>query len=87
MRTFRHAVALDERRVKFQANLWNRPDSEEQKLGLHPSPVVTLDLPNAHAKKKHTKDRPLQAMEREYSEEQSIPTDVEEVWLPTSHSI
>lgn len=35
VRTFRHAVALDERRAKFKANLWNRPNDEEVKLGLH----------------------------------------------------
>ncbi|KAG2009454.1 hypothetical protein CC2G_012391 [Coprinopsis cinerea AmutBmut pab1-1] len=33
VRTFRHAVALDERRAKFKANLWNRPTREEEKLG------------------------------------------------------
>ena len=32
VRTFRHAVALDERRAKFKANLWNRPDADELKL-------------------------------------------------------
>jgi len=35
VRTFRHAVALDERRAKFKANLWNRPNDQEVKLGLH----------------------------------------------------
>ncbi|TFK65485.1 hypothetical protein BDN72DRAFT_773295 [Pluteus cervinus] len=34
VKTFRHAVSLDERRAKFKANLWNRPDQREQKLGL-----------------------------------------------------
>lgn len=34
IRTFRHAVSLDERRVKFKANLWNRPTDQEKKLGL-----------------------------------------------------
>ena len=33
VRTFRHAVALDERRAKFKANLWNRPNAEETRLG------------------------------------------------------
>ncbi|KAL0063363.1 hypothetical protein AAF712_009758 [Marasmius tenuissimus] len=33
--TFRHAVSLDERRAKFKANLWNRPNEEEAKLGIH----------------------------------------------------
>ncbi|CAA7270706.1 unnamed protein product [Cyclocybe aegerita] len=34
VKTFRHAVALDERRAKFKANLWNRPTHEEARLGL-----------------------------------------------------
>ena len=34
IRTFRHAVSLDERRVKFKANLWNRPNDKEKTLGL-----------------------------------------------------
>jgi hypothetical protein len=33
VRTFRHAVALDEHRVKFKANLWNRPNAAEVVLG------------------------------------------------------
>lgn len=33
VRTFRHAVSLDERRAKFKANLWNRPTAFEAKLG------------------------------------------------------
>lgn len=33
VRTFRHAVSLDERRAKFKANLWNRPTAEETQLG------------------------------------------------------
>lgn len=35
VRTFRHAVSLDERRAKFKANLWNRPTEDEKKLGIH----------------------------------------------------
>ena len=34
VRTFRHAVSLDERRAKFKANLWNRPDARERQLGV-----------------------------------------------------
>ncbi|KAK0202279.1 hypothetical protein DFS33DRAFT_1066708 [Desarmillaria ectypa] len=33
LRTFRHAVSLDERRAKFKANLWNRPSVSELLLG------------------------------------------------------
>lgn len=29
VRTFRHALSLDERRAKFKANLWNRPTDSE----------------------------------------------------------
>lgn len=35
VRTFRHAVSLDERRAKFKANLWNRPTAQEAKLGIN----------------------------------------------------
>ncbi|RXW17940.1 hypothetical protein EST38_g7911 [Candolleomyces aberdarensis] len=35
IKTYRHAVSLDERRAKFQVNLWNKPSDEEAKLGLH----------------------------------------------------
>ncbi|KAG8792947.1 hypothetical protein FRC12_004392 [Ceratobasidium sp. 428] len=33
IRVFRHAVALDERRAKFKANLWGRATETEEKLG------------------------------------------------------
>jgi hypothetical protein len=38
VRTFRHAVSLDERRAKFRANLWNVPSDQEKKLGLPERP-------------------------------------------------
>lgn len=41
VKTFRHAVALDERRAKFKANLWNRPTEAEKHLGL-PEPRNAL---------------------------------------------
>ncbi|KAF8215371.1 hypothetical protein K438DRAFT_1801131 [Mycena galopus ATCC 62051] len=40
VRTFRHAVSLDERRAKFKANLWNVPTDKEKKLGTHTPPVA-----------------------------------------------
>jgi uncharacterized protein (DUF2235 family) len=33
IKTFRHAVSLDEHRAKFKANLWNCPTEQEAKLG------------------------------------------------------
>jgi len=38
--TFRHALALDERRAKFEANLWNRPLKEEELLGISEQKLV-----------------------------------------------
>ncbi len=40
VRTFRHAVSLDERRAKFKANLWNRPTAEEAQLGVKLGPEL-----------------------------------------------
>lgn len=36
LKTFRHAVSLDERRAKFKANLYNRPTKKELALGTKP---------------------------------------------------
>ncbi|KAF7290730.1 DUF2235 domain-containing protein [Mycena indigotica] len=33
VKTFRHAMALDERRVKFKVNMWNRPTTDEVRIG------------------------------------------------------
>ncbi|RXW17941.1 hypothetical protein EST38_g7910 [Candolleomyces aberdarensis] len=35
IKTFRHAVSLDERRAKFQVNLWNEPEPEDAELGIY----------------------------------------------------
>ena len=47
MRTFRHAVSLDERRAKFKANLWNRPNAEETKLGSNAKSTTTATATRA----------------------------------------
>ncbi|KAK0445919.1 hypothetical protein EV421DRAFT_1734551 [Armillaria borealis] len=39
IRTFRHAVSLDEHRAKFKANLWNWPSARELKLSTTSSPL------------------------------------------------
>ncbi|KAF7289945.1 hypothetical protein MIND_01369700 [Mycena indigotica] len=44
VRTFRHAVSIDERRAKFKSNLWNWPSDTEKKLGTHNSPPQTPRL-------------------------------------------
>lgn len=40
VRTFRHALSLDERRAKFKANLWNRPTEKEENLGVQASSIT-----------------------------------------------
>ncbi len=46
IRTFRHAVSLDERRVRFKQNIWNRPTEEEENLGLNVNPSQSQDSQN-----------------------------------------
>lgn len=36
IKTFRHAISLDERRAKFKANLFNKPQKFEASLGTQP---------------------------------------------------
>ena len=45
VRTFRHAVSLDERRAKFKANLWNRPNKDEINLGFHEVEIMGPNVP------------------------------------------
>ncbi|KAK1235171.1 hypothetical protein PQX77_001610 [Marasmius sp. AFHP31] len=93
VRTFRHAVSLDERRAKFKANLWNRPTENEAKLGLQ-------HKDHSHAEGEHCEEsepagksgtghkRPgnsLKAMERRFSSVRATPTNIEEVWFAGCH--
>ncbi|KAJ7708658.1 hypothetical protein B0H17DRAFT_1030373 [Mycena rosella] len=55
VRTFRHAVSLDERRAKFKANLWNFPSDQEKKLGTHAPPTPP---PTPPPKRGYTSPRP-----------------------------
>ena len=76
VRTFRHAISLDERRAKFKTNLWNIPtpakpagDEEDQtgknRLKAHHGSNDDLDM--------------LIELEKKYSDPTSAETDVEEV--------
>ncbi|KAJ7785468.1 hypothetical protein B0H14DRAFT_3584296 [Mycena olivaceomarginata] len=79
VRTFRHAVSLDERRAKFKPNLWNRPNEKEQTLSIsdqkapHPKP--------AH----HAKKMSQHQLEQKYARDRSQPTDIDEVWFTGCH--
>ncbi|KAF9461525.1 hypothetical protein BDZ94DRAFT_1290707 [Collybia nuda] len=94
VKTFRHAVALDERRAKFKANLWNRPSAKEAKLGIKgQQPDVTDDANGESSPKQNSNKKPkkpkktgtLKAMERQFSDQAERPTDIEEVWFSGCH--
>ncbi|KAL0577577.1 hypothetical protein V5O48_004409 [Marasmius crinis-equi] len=96
VRTFRHAVSLDERRAKFKANLWNRPTDREGKLGLahkdhHHAPGQHCDEPineealNAATQKSGRRVNKLLTLERRFSKDRSLATDIEEVWFAGCH--
>ncbi|KAF8650269.1 hypothetical protein AX16_005323 [Volvariella volvacea WC 439] len=70
---FRHAIALDEHRVRFTPNFWNRPSAEERMMGAPSGP-------NQKARKRTMKD-----YERQYTGNVLHFTDVEEVWFAGCH--
>ena len=75
VRTFRHAVSLDERRAKFKANLWNRPKEDEKTLSVTDQHV---ELIKQKAGSHPSKSR-LLALERQYGVKRLKDTDIEEV--------
>ncbi|KAF9257707.1 hypothetical protein L218DRAFT_1016003 [Marasmius fiardii PR-910] len=90
VRTFRHAVSLDERRAKFKANLWNRPNEEEAKLGVATKGVTPAEVVNARAngsKKENNKTHhPTErSFEMKFSKDRNLPTDIDEVWFAGCH--
>jgi hypothetical protein len=73
---FRHAIALDEHRVRFRPNFWNRPTYEELqrelKHGAMPRP-------------KQRREKSLRDLEQLYAHGGDHFTDVEEVWFSGCH--
>ncbi|KAJ6570566.1 hypothetical protein DFH09DRAFT_1277652 [Mycena vulgaris] len=77
VRTFRHAVSLDETRIRFQPNLWNGRKDKARAL----SPDQESSRP------KHLHPHTSQnLMEHMYARDPTQPTDVEEVWFAGCHS-
>ncbi|KAG6878487.1 hypothetical protein C0992_008001 [Termitomyces sp. T32_za158] len=72
---FRHALALDEHRVRFKPNFWNRPTPHEVQLG-----VKKGQMPRPKPKRQTTRD-----FEKAYSHGGEQVTDVEEVWFAGCH--
>ncbi|KAG2009453.1 hypothetical protein CC2G_012389 [Coprinopsis cinerea AmutBmut pab1-1] len=83
VRTFRHAIALDERRAKFKANTWARLGYEEAHLSITDQKIEKREK---RAQKKAQMDNPSGiALENRWSIHRPSPTDVEEVWFAGCH--
>ncbi|KAF9055647.1 hypothetical protein BJ165DRAFT_1412195 [Panaeolus papilionaceus] len=76
---FRHAIALDEHRVRFKPNFFNRPTPEEIALGLKWG-----EHREKLAQKPHRR-KTLRELERQYTHDGRHVTDVEEVWFTGCH--
>ncbi|KAL1692124.1 hypothetical protein GGG16DRAFT_52174 [Schizophyllum commune] len=86
VRYFRHALALDERRVRFQPNFWIRSHPTVHALGVQPG-----EMPRSRPAPKSTKSKlSLRDKERTYDAEAGAAaaaqhTDVLEVWFAGCH--
>uniref|UniRef100_D8QL12 T6SS Phospholipase effector Tle1-like catalytic domain-containing protein n=1 Tax=Schizophyllum commune (strain H4-8 / FGSC 9210) TaxID=578458 RepID=D8QL12_SCHCM len=86
VRYFRHALALDERRVRFQPNFWIRSHPAQHALGVQPG-----EMPRSRPEPKSTKTKlSLREKERTYDAEAGLSaaaqhTDVLEVWFAGCH--
>ncbi|PBK90899.1 hypothetical protein ARMGADRAFT_994888 [Armillaria gallica] len=87
IRTFRHALSLDEHRAKFKANLWNVPTARDLKLSApKPSPWSSRkNTIDSRIKWYPDNDKLLEKMEELHSSPSAQPTDVEEVWFAGCH--
>jgi len=79
VKAFRHALALDEHRVRFKPNFFNRPTREEISLGLKWG-----ELPKKVDDKPHRR-KTLRELERQYTRGGNHETDVKEVWFSGCH--
>ena len=79
VKAFRHALALDEHRVRFKPNFFNRPTQEEISLGLKWG-----EAPRKVDHKPH-RGKTLRELERQYAHGGKHETDVKEVWFAGCH--
>ncbi|GJJ14135.1 hypothetical protein Clacol_008393 [Clathrus columnatus] len=90
--TFRHAIALDERRAKFKANLFNRPDHDESLLGTQPGEMpkagvgMKTSSQKRHPSKQHHDKMGVREKEFTLQERTRQQTDVLEVWFAGCHT-
>ena len=77
--TFRHAIALDERRAKFKANLWNRPEEHEEFLSISDQKIAQENANKGKSNGYHNEDRRM--LEGMYAKSRANPTDIDEVTI------
>ena len=75
VKAFRHALAVDEHRVRFKPNFFNRPTHEELELGLK----CKVDYNKPHRRKT------MRDLERQYTQGGKHLTDVKETWFAGCH--
>ncbi|KAH9932412.1 hypothetical protein B0H21DRAFT_92677 [Amylocystis lapponica] len=87
IRTFRHAVSLDERRAKFKANHYNKPTDPELKLGTQPGDMPKTITKSSHRPTLKPRKKSQMESEQEFSQTQvvNLETDVLEVWFAGVH--
>jgi len=78
VKAFRHALAVDEHRVRFKPNFFNRPTHEELELGLKRG-EVKVDHNKPHRRKT------MRDLEHQYTEGGRHLTDVKETWFVGCH--
>ena len=79
--TFRHAVSLDERRAKFKANLWNRPQKKEELLSISDQKVAEEAKKKGKNNNEQHHHESLRMLENKYEKCRATPTDVDEVTI------
>ena len=77
--TFRHAVSLDERRAKFKANLWNRPQKKEELLSISDQKIAEEAAKKGKSNNSLHHSNSLRMLENEYAKNRATPTDIDEV--------
>ncbi|KAH9480835.1 hypothetical protein JR316_0007437 [Psilocybe cubensis] len=86
VKTFRHAVSLDERRAKFKANHWNKPNKTEATLSITDKKAKKEHEGGAHKKKKDGNGKnSLKSLENQYAKDKNAETDIDEVWFAGCH--
>jgi uncharacterized protein (DUF2235 family) len=79
VKTFRHALALDERRAKFKANQWNRPTPTEQTLSVTDKSLSQSTVKHKQKSPTSNGKHSLKELETRYSKDKLAPTDIDEV--------